>query len=205
MPSSTIDELLERLHNLEAELEQEIDALLQEKRKQFQYTLEQGRVRFEQGMKVLQRHQKTRLWTYLRGAKLGHLLSAPVIYGLFIPFVLIDASVSLYQHICFRIYNIPLVQRKDYIAIDRQQLAYLNIIEKINCTYCGYINGLIEYVREVGAKTEQYWCPVKHARRTRDPHRLVSGFVDYGDAENYKQRLLVLREEITKISVELGA
>jgi hypothetical protein len=80
------------------------------------------------------------------------------------------------------------------LIIDRQQLAYLNIFQKINCIYCGYGNGLIEYVREIAARTEQYWCPIKHARRTPDPHHLVEKFVDYGDAEAFEARLEALQK-----------
>ena len=199
MPGSTIDDILERLHTLQNELEREIDQLLTEKRKQFNYTLEQGRVRFEKGMRALQKSQKTGLWAYLRDAPLTHVLSAPVIYALFASFVLLDLSVTMYQHICFRIYRIPLVSRKDYIIIDRQHLAYLNAIEKLNCIYCGYTNGLIAYVREVAARTEQYWCPIKHTRRTRDQHRYMQNYADYGDAENYQARLVKLRAELSQL------
>ncbi len=199
MPSSPIDDILHRLHTLQAELEREIDQLLDEKRQLFHYTLEQGKVRFEQGMRALQRHQKVGIWTYLRAARLGHLLTAPVIYGVFIPFVLLDIIATLYQHICFRVYGIPRVVRRDYLVIDRQHLAYLNAIQKLNCIYCGYGGGLIEYVREIAARTEQYWCPIKHARRTPDPHRLVERFVDYGDADAYTARLKALRQEIATL------
>ena len=196
MSNSHIDDILNRLHTLQEELENEIDRVLTEKRERFQYTLKRGRVRFERGMRALQRHQKTALWTYIRDARLGHLLTAPVTYSLIIPFVLLDIMVSLYQHVCFRVYGIPRVSRKKYFVIDRQHLAYLNVVEKFNCIYCGYGNGLIEYTREIAGRTEQYWCPIKHARRTPDPHRLVDHFVDYGDADAYRDRLQTLREEL---------
>lgn len=199
MSHTSIDDILQRLQSLQTELEAEIDSLLEEKRQLFHYTLEKGKVRFEQGMKSLQRHQKIGLWHYLRSAKISHLLTAPVIYSLFIPLLLLDIMVSIYQQICFRVYKIPLVQRKEYVIIDRQHLAYLNAIEKLNCIYCGYSNGLIEYIREISARTEQYWCPIKHARRSPDPHRLMNNFEDYGNAENVHERLLELRREITHI------
>jgi len=196
MPDSTIDNILESLHSLQAELETEIDKLLQEKRKQFQYTLVKGKVRFNREVRKLQRRYKIGSIKYLAGAKLGHILSAPVIYSLFFPLILLDIMVTLYQHICFRVYGIQRVKRSDYIVIDRQHLAYLNLIEKMNCSYCGYANGLIEYTREVGARTEQYWCPIKHSRRTPEPHQLSGQFVDYGDADEYKKRLDELRQQI---------
>lgn len=199
MPRPNLDDILDRLHKLQTELETEIDRLLREKRELFHYTLEKGKVHFEQGMKALQKHQRVGVLRYLFTARISHLLTAPVIYSLFVPFVLMDIMVTLYQHICFRAYGIPRVVRKDYIAIDHHNLAYLNIIEKINCVYCGYGNGLIEYMREVTARTEQYWCPIKHARRTPDPHRFVERFVDFGDADAYKNRLDELRKEIAQL------
>jgi len=115
---------------------------------------------------------------------------------LFIPFVLLDIMVTLYQHICFRVYGISRVARVDYFVIDRHHLAYLNVVEKLNCVFCGYANGLIEYVREISARTEAYWCPIRHTRRSPDPHRLVEQFVHYGDADAYKARLMDIQKEI---------
>lgn len=198
MSSSTIDDIIERLHQLQAELEKEIDQLLFEKQQQFKYTLKRGKVRFEKGMRTLQRSKRVKLWVYLKSARLGHILSAPFIYSLLAPLLLMDLMVSLYQQVCFRIYGIPLVRRNHYIIMDRQHLAYLNTIEKINCIYCGYANGVIEYIREVAARTEQYWCPIKHARRSKDPHRLFKNFVEYGDADAYSHNLQKLRDEISR-------
>lgn len=202
MQKSTIDEILERLKTLQSELETELDEILQQKRELFRYTLDKGKVQFEHSIKVLQRHQRTGLLKYIFGAHLGHLLTAPIIYSVFIPLVLLDLMATIYQQICFRVYGIPLVVRKKYLIIDRQHLAYLNIIEKINCIYCGYSNGLIEYVREIGSRTEQYWCPIKHAQRTPDPHKLSNQFLDYGDAEGYKARHKEIREAVRDLRQE---
>ncbi|MES9936816.1 MAG: hypothetical protein ABW153_10240 [Sedimenticola sp.] len=199
MPENKIEEIIGRLNSLQRELEGEIDRLLSEKRELFQYTLQRGRVRFERGMRTLQRSYRTGLWRYLREAKLRHVLTAPLIYALIIPVSLMDLLVSLYQQVCFRVYDVPLVQRSEYLAIDRHQLAYLNVIEKFNCFYCSYANGVIAYSREVGARTEQYWCPIKHARRTRDAHGRTERFLDYGDAEAYRRRAQALREDWSDI------
>jgi hypothetical protein len=196
MQKPAIDDILQRLHTLQSELEHEIDVLLKEKREQFRYSLEQGKVRFEQSMKRLLKTQRTGVWHYLRTAPISHLLSAPLVYSLIFPFFLLDMGTTLYQQICFRIYGIPLVHRGDYLIMDRQHLAYLNIIEKLNCLYCGYANAVIEYVREVAARTEQYWCPIKHTRRSPDPHRLSQDFIDYGDVESYRARLDELRNDL---------
>jgi hypothetical protein len=96
---------------------------------------------------------------------------------------------SAYQHVCFRVYAIPRVRRSDYISLDRRHLNYLNWIESLNCLYCSYANGVIAYVREIGSRTEQYWCPIKHALRISDPHRRYYEFLEYGDAQGYRARL----------------
>jgi hypothetical protein len=91
------------------------------------------------------------------------------------------------------------VRREEYLVFDRHYLAYLNAIEKLNCAYCSYANGLIAYVREIAARTEQYWCPIKHARRVIDVHARYAMFDDYGDAEGYQQRLEGLRGALAKV------
>lgn len=204
MPHSHINELLQRLQELQAELELEADQLLSEKRAQFNYSLRKGKVHFGKGVRALQKSQRLGLWKYLRHAPVGHILTAPVIYGMIIPLALLDLMAWLYQQTCFRAYGIPRVRRSDFIFVDRQHLAYLNLIERINCVYCGYGNGLIAYMREITARTEQYWCPIKHAQRPPDPHRFTSSFVDYGDAEGYRARVEALRREIQQLESDMG-
>lgn len=85
---------------------------------------------------------------------------------------------------------------------DRTYLAYLNLIEKINRAYCSYGNGLISYLKEVVARTEKYWCPIKHARRVMQAHSYYSGSVDYGDAEAYRNELQNLRTELGKMDAK---
>jgi hypothetical protein len=122
-----------------------------------------------------------------------------VIYAMIVPIVLLDLSMMLYQAICFPVYGIPKVRRRDYLVFDRQHLAYLNAIEKLNCAYCSYANNMIAFVREVAARTEIYWCPVKHARRVLGPHPHYQGFADFGDAKAFRARLTAMKEEGVKI------
>ena len=192
---TTLEELVTRARKAQQELEQEFDRLLKEKRSKFQYQIRRGRIIFERQVRRLHKRQRTGLWQYIRNAPLATIASTPIIYGMIIPLVFLDLTITLYQQICFRIYKIPLVKRSDYLTIDRQYLPYLNLIEKINCIYCGYGNGLIEYAREVIGRTEKYWCPIKHARRTPDPHRHVEKFFDYGDARAWKDDLSKLRKD----------
>lgn len=195
MSNNLVGEILTRLHSTQAELNRELDRLLEQGREQFRYRLERGRVVFELSVRRLHLRHRVSVWRYLLRARIAFIASAPFIYGLIVPLALLDLSVTLYQQVCFRIYGIPCVRRRDYLVIDRHRLAYLNGIEKLNCVYCGYANQLIEYVREVAGRTEQFWCPIKHTQRTRDPHTRTRCFVDYGDAESYRSRLNQLRRQ----------
>jgi hypothetical protein len=130
---------------------------------------------------------------YILEGNLLNLLTAPLIYSLLLPLVILDLWVTLYQSICFPIYGMARVPRRRYFALDRHKLAYLNGIEKVNCTFCSYANGLLAYVREVAARTEQYWCPIKHARAVPAPHQRYDLFLDYGDASGYRKELSALR------------
>jgi hypothetical protein len=193
MDNKRIEELLQRLQTTEQELAAEIDRMLEEKRRQFHYTVRKGRVTFERNWRQLQRRYRQGLAPYILGAPLRHILTAPVIYAMIVPIALLDLTVSLYQAICFRAYRIPRVRRSNYLVIDRHQLPYLNAIEKLNCVYCGYGNGVMAYAREIVARTEQYWCPIKHARRVRGMHPRTGIFFEYGDAEAYREGLKQLR------------
>ena len=190
-----ISELLARIQHMEQEIELE----MKRKRAELQADFEETRVRFEQEVLEQQRRFKTGLWSYLVSAKLSTALTAPVIYAVFIPMVLLDVAVTLYQTVCFPVYGIPRVKRSDYFVFDRSHLAYLNLLEKFNCAYCSYGNGLMAYAREVVARTEQYWCPIKHARKIMAAHPYYTGFVDFGDAEGYKRELEALRTELANL------
>ena len=93
--------------------------------------------------------------------------------------------------------KIAKVKRSDYFIYDRRLLPYLNWIERLNYLYCSYGNALIADAREIVARTEQYWCPIKHTRRMRDSHDRYPNFFDYGDAERYRAELERLREALS--------
>ncbi len=124
-----------------------------------------------------------------------NIITAPVIYAGFLPFLLLDLFVSLYQTVCSRVYGIPKVIRGDYLIFDRTDLPYLNPIERFNCFSCSYANGLASYTREITARTEQYWCPIKHARRIRAAHSRYGKFFEFGDAESFSKGLEKLRRD----------
>ncbi|MDH3386457.1 MAG: hypothetical protein OEN02_01020, partial [Gammaproteobacteria bacterium] len=125
----------------------------------------------------------------------GHIITAPLIYSCIVPAIFMDAVVSVYQAICFRVYDIPRVNRGEYIVVDRHSLQYLNPVEKLNCVYCGYFNGLVAYTQEIASRTEQYWCPIKHARKLAAIHSRYHKFIEYGDGADYQNRLVALRRD----------
>lgn len=189
-----IDDLTRKIRELEAQM----DAHIAQRRANLRVGMERGRVVFEQ--EVLRRHRelKTALLTYVWNANLLVIVTAPVIYATILPLVLLDLFVTLYQTICFPVYGIPKVRRADYFVFDRHHLAYLNAIEKLNCAFCSYANCLIAYVREIAARTEQYWCPIKHARRVIGSHSRYAKFEDYGDAEGFHKHAADLREALSR-------
>jgi hypothetical protein len=133
---------------------------------------------------------------FIRESSVAALLTTPVIYSVLPVFLVLDAWITVYQWVCFPVYGIARVARRQYFVIDRHKLAYLNGIEKVNCVYCGYANGLIAYVREIAARTEQYWCPIKHARPIPEPHARYHLFFDYGDARAYRHELPSMRRSL---------
>jgi hypothetical protein len=156
------------------------------------YELRNGKVRFSKEIKRDHRRLKTSLVRYVLQSRILAVLTAPFIYAVIIPFALLDLFVSVYQAVCFPVYGIPKARRRDYIAIDRNKLRYLNALEGLNCMYCSYGNGVLAYVVEIAGRTEQHWCPIKHARRVQNTHDRYSHFLPYGDAHAY-------REEIDKV------
>ncbi len=195
MLNDKVSKLLEGIARLEAELEAE----LAEQRERFNYYIEKRRVYFGSKAIALQRGMRVGLLRYMAaGGSWRDVVAAPFIFTLLPPLLLLDLFVSLYQAVCFRLYDIPRVRRSDFIVVDRHQLAYLNILEKINCAYCGYANGLIAYCRVIAARTEQFWCPIKHARRRQGMHENYPYFLDYGDAEGYRKHRHELRDALSK-------
>lgn len=192
MTQPAFQDLLQRLRDLEEEIEDAVD----QRRAAFRYRVDRKRVVFEAEMRKRHRAARIRLGAFLRRTRPLVVLTAPVIYSLIIPFVLIDLFVTVYQAICFPVYGIAKVRRRDYIVIDRHALGYLNSLQKFNCVYCGYGNGVIAYVREVAARTERYWCPIKHALRVRGSHDHYAEFFDFGDAEAFRTRLDAMREKL---------
>lgn len=186
--------ILARIQELEDELEREVE----KGRALYGLVLKEDVAKFKED--ILERHRALRkgLLQFLRNAPILNYLTVPVIYSLIVPLVLVDIWVTVYQHICFRVYGIARVRRADHVVIDRHRLAYLNAIEKFNCVFCGYANGVLAYAREVASRTEQYWCPIKHALRLRDSHKRYPDFLEYGDAEGFRAKLDEYRKTLSQ-------
>ena len=192
--ASRIDDLLQRIAQLERELEDEFSRV----RQQWHYRIEAGRVRFAHDARLAHERLKQSIPRFIRESSPLNLMTAPIIYSLIVPIALVDLWITAYQRVCFPIYGISRVRRSAFIVIDRHHLEYLNGIEKLNCVFCGYANGVFAYIREVAGRTEQYWCPIRHGKRVRAPHAHYHEFVDFGDAAGYHRRLPLLRAELKK-------
>ncbi len=184
-----IRHLLDQMSALEEDLrvaihEQEASALFQIKGK---------RIEFEESIRQAHLRLKTGFFRWLVTFRPQNLITGPVIYTMIVPLAILDLFVSFYQASCFPIYGIARVSRADYFVYDRQQLEYLNFIEKFHCTYCAYANGLVAYVSEIVARTEEYFCPIKHARKILGTHSRYARFLNYGDAADYQARLEAFR------------
>lgn len=190
-----IRHLLVQLEDAEKELEK----ALQEHKVDLNFSIKGKRIEFEHSVKAAHKQVKIGLVKWL-GNRPINLLTAPIIYGMVFPMLLLDVCICFYQAICFPIYKIPKVKRDNYIIFDRHHLSYLNIVEKSHCVYCTYGNGLLAYATEIIARTEQYFCPIKHARKMMGRHARYANFVEYGDAEDYQTKLEKFR---TGLATEL--
>lgn len=125
---------------------------------------------------------RTALWLYILRARASSLIAVPFVYACLPAFVLLDLFLSLYHTVCFPLYGIPKVRRGDHFVFDRARLPYLNVLQRLNCVYCSYSNGLASYMVEIAGRTEQYWCPIRHARTPLQPHSRYPRLLPYADA-----------------------
>lgn len=177
-------EIVAKIEQLQKELAEKYDEMAEK----YGYEFRQKKIRFQQAFRDKNRREKISAWRYIVSKNIRFLLSMPFIYGMIIPALFLDLCATVYQHIAFRLYKIPRVERADYIVFERKYLDYLNWIEKINCLYCSYVNGLFAYAVEIAARTERFWCPIKAASRPRFTHSWYKEFADYGNADEWKQK-----------------
>ena len=182
-----------------AALEGDLRSAVQEQESKMFFQIKGKRVEFESSVKAAHRKLKTNFFRWLVTNRPQNLITGPIIYAMIFPLMMLDLCVSFYQWACFPIYGVTRVRRADYIVFDRHHLGYLNFIEKFHCTYCEYGNGLMSYMTEILARTEEYFCPIKHAHKILGTHAHYNRFLDYGDAANYEARLEEYRVALGKI------
>jgi hypothetical protein len=193
-----MNERIRRLLDQMSSLEEEMRLALHEQETSALYQIKGKRVEFEQSIREAHLRLKSGFFHWLVTFRPQNLITGPIIYSMIVPMAILDLAVSFYQATCFPIYGVAKVSRGDYFVFDRQHLEYLNFIEKFHCTYCAYGNGLIAYVAEIVARTEEYFCPIKHARKILGTHSRYARFLDYGDAANYEARLEEFRVGLGK-------
>lgn len=177
-------------------LEDELNEALKEQSGRLRYEINGKRVVFEEVVKEANQRVKLGVLRWFMTVRPQNYLTMPIIYGMAAPMLLFDLCVSLYQWICFPIYRIARVPRSNYFVMDHQHLAYLNIIEKCHCLYCSYAVGLLAYATEITARTEQYFCPIKHASKILNAHSRYQHFMEYGDAEDFHGKLETFRTQL---------
>ena len=193
--NETITQILARM----AALEDDLRAAVHDQENRMFFQINGKRVEFEATVSKAHRKLKKSFFRWLVTNRPQNLITGPLIYGMIIPLVMLDICVSFYQWACFPIYGITKVRRSDYLVFDRRHLGYLNFIEKFHCTYCEYGNGLMSYMSEILARTEEYFCPIKHAHRILGTHRRYNRFLDYGQADAYEAKLEEFRVGLGKV------
>jgi len=190
--NSKIEEIIEEIDALKKKLGEEIE----KQESGFSYQIQNGYVKFEKEVFEKQRENMKSLWIWFREIPILHLLSSPVVYGMIFPALFLDMMLFLYRHVVSRVFGIRFEERNSFIVFDRQYLGYLNVIEKLNCLYCSYFNGLMCYASSIASKTELYFCPIKHAKKIAYRHETYDMFFPYGDGEDYQKRLKELRKKL---------
>jgi len=193
-----MNDRINHLLNQMAALEAELRTAVHDQESRIIFRIKGKRVEFEHSVEQAHRKLKTGFFRWLVTNRPQNLLTGPLIYGMVIPLLVIDVCVSVYQWACFPIYGIAKVRRSDYLVFDRRHLGYLNFIEKFHCTYCEYGNGLMGYMSEILARTEQYFCPIKHAHKILGTHSRYNRFLAYGEADAYEARLEEFRVALGK-------
>jgi len=191
MSDNKIKQMIDDIEAMKAKLVEEI----QHQEDQFVYEIKNGSVKFENDILEKQRKNMKSLWQWFREIPLSHLLSSPLIYAMIIPAFFLDVMLFLYVKVVGKVFKFDFPKRNMYIVFDRQYLGYLNIMEKLNCMYCSYFNGLMAYASAIASRTEYYFCPIKHAKKIAYDHKYYNRYFSYGDEDRYQEKLKKLRKE----------
>lgn len=191
---SVMNEYIGRILNEFSELEEELATVHHERQERLHYRIEGSKIRFEENLHRIHHELKTGVFAWLCKSELHNVESAPFTYAMLFPFVLLDVFLFVYQSVWFPLYRIPNVKRSNIIILDRHQLGYLNVIDRLNCMYRGHVDGLLAYSRQILSRTETYSCPIKRARKVLDPHRRYARFTNF---EDYEAHVADMRRELS--------
>jgi len=181
---SKIKHIQAKIDELELALYEEYERLAFK----YGFSIEQKRVEFRQKFRERNRTFRIPAWKYAFPVNIRHFLSIPFIYAMIVPTVILDIFLNLYNWTAMPLYRIPLVRRSDYIVFDRQFLDYLNWIQKLNCIYCSYVNGVFAFAVELGGRTERYWCPIKAAHKRPPRNNWYCDYADFGSPEQWLEK-----------------
>lgn len=179
--NSKINELLKDIEKKKKELLKEYKNIM----KKYGFTIKKGKIVFSSDIIQLNKLKKQSIIHTLLNFRVREFIGIPFTLLMIIPAVILDLFLLMYQETVFRAYRIPLVHRKNYIVYDKWKLDYLNLIQKFNCSYCSYVNGLFSYAVEIAWRTEKHWCPIKHANKTNGSHQWEKDFADFWDSSGF--------------------
>jgi hypothetical protein len=191
-----MNDRIRQILNQITSLEDELRSVLLEQERRMRYQIQDKRIEFERSIKAAHQRLKVGLVQWFLSVPPLNFLTAPIIYGMSTPLVFIDVCITVYQATCFPIYGILKVKREDYIVMDHRHLAYLNSFEKAHCMYCAYASGVLAMAVEVTSRTEQYFCPIKHARNILGSTPRYARYLGYGEAEDFHIKLEQFRDEL---------
>lgn len=181
---SKIKKILEKIDALNESLKIEYARLADK----YGFSFREKTIIFFEKFKEKNKAFRIPVWKYIIPKDIRHCISMPFIYMMIIPAVILDVFITIYNLTAIPLYRIPRIKRKDHFIYDRQYLDYLNVLQKINCLYCSYVNGLFSYASEIGARTERYWCPIKAAHNPKSYHSFYKDFADYGNPEEWNKK-----------------
>lgn len=183
MKHDRISKILESIEKLKQELYEEYFNIS----KKYEFFIKNKKVIFSEKIKKYWKLKKINEFRYFITADIRHIISISFIYSMIIPAMILDLFLTIYQYTVLPLYWIPKVKRDSYFIYDRRFLSYLNLIQKINCLYCSYVNWLFAYAVEIWARTEQYWCPVKHALKHELNHEYTKYYADFWDVDWFNE------------------
>lgn len=126
-----------------------------------------------------------------------YLLSTPFIYGMIVPMLFFHILIEIYHRVCFYLYDMEYIDYRNHFRFDRHRIGGISPLQKFNCIYCEYGNGLASFTKEVIGKTEAFWCPIKHEDSPESPHAYYQQFMEYGNGRNFEEKRETVREKLS--------